>query len=702
MPSARDPAPLDLRQHHGVETPEHVEVRLELAGVGSRVAAALLDTILVYLSLMLLILVGSDVGDVGGAGGGWVTAVFILLLFALIWGYFAAFEAWNGGRTPGKQALGIRVAMDTGQPVTAGAAVVRNLVRLLDCYFPFLPVLPALLLMFLNKSNKRLGDMAAGTIVVRDRPTDWMLGAVSPAPPQEEPVETGPPELSEDEFRLLDRFLGRLNELNAAVQVRITTELARRFEGRIPRRTDDAQAYLVQVFAEEQQKRRGRFATRARTGGAGARGERRAQRPVPRPRQAGDAAGALSASRLPRGSGAVVGLRAGVLRPVHRPRGDGLRDDPRAPDTRRRNRVAHNGEPRGAGGAAAGGGTQLRPGRGRAAPGDRRRHHQQQHPGVVRGVRRRAHLWPAHRVAADRQRDDAGPRFRVVQELRRARLLDDVRGGPRGAGADGDLHLGGGGIPARESDHRPGRPDSEGRTGPRRARRRADGGGRRNAARDRGDDRRPALDQRCPRDLEVRRQCDDGRLPSPLPRQRLGLPQDVSCCLRNNRDSPVHGRRMVRALIRERPCRVERPLHASRRPVGDVRGRPRRRRERHVVCRGRALPSPRDGGPCGNVRERGRRKGEVCNLHGRHDGGGCCKRIRRRAGQRGRGGRGCLSAHPRAQRAHSGGGGVAVGLRRVLGRGDRTTTGADRPVDRHTTLWITVRVPTLHGVIHLT
>ena len=272
MPSARDPAPLDLRQHHGVETPEHVEVRLELAGVGSRVAAALLDTILAYLSLLLLILVGSNVADVGGAAGGWVIAVFILLLFALVWGYFAAFEAWNGGRTPGKQALGIRVVMDTGQPVTAGAAVVRNLVRLLDCYFPFLPVLPALLMMFLNKSNKRLGDMAAGTIVVRDRPTDWVLGAVSPAPPQEEPVETGPPELSEDEFRLLDRFLGRLNELNAAVQVRITTELARRFEGRIPRRTDDAQAYLVQVFAEEQQKRRGRFATRARTGGAGAAG----------------------------------------------------------------------------------------------------------------------------------------------------------------------------------------------------------------------------------------------------------------------------------------------------------------------------------------------------------------------------------------------------------------------------------------------
>ena len=274
MPSARDPAPIDLRQHHGVETPEHVEVRLELAGVGSRMAAAVLDTIIIYLSLLAITLVGGRVWGAGlGAAGSWFLALLILLVYGVIWGYFAAFEVWNGGRTPGKQALGIRVVMDTGQRVTTGAAVVRNLVRMLDCYFPFLPILPAMLLMFLNKSNKRLGDMAAGTIVVRDRPTDWALGGVPAPVDQEEPVETGPPELSDDEFRLLDRFLGRLNELEPAVQVRITQELAKRFENRIPRRSHDAQAYLVQVFAEEQQKRRGRFATRARTGaGAGTAG----------------------------------------------------------------------------------------------------------------------------------------------------------------------------------------------------------------------------------------------------------------------------------------------------------------------------------------------------------------------------------------------------------------------------------------------
>ena len=309
-PSARDLSPLDLRQHHGVETPEHVEVRLELAGVGSRMAAAVLDTIIIYFSLLGIMLVGGRVGGVFGSAGSWFMAFLILLLYGIVWGYFAAFEAWNGGRTLGKQALGIRVVMDTGQRVTTGAAVVRNLVRLLDCYFPFLPVLPAMLLMFLNKSNKRLGDMAAGTIVVRDRPTDWTLGAMPAPVDEEEPVETGPPELTDDEFRLLDRFLGRLNDLEPGVQVRITQELAKRFEDRIPRRTHDAQAYLVQVFAEEQQKRRGRFATRARIGsGAGTAGRTTvtAERFLARKREGWEAFRTL-ASRMERsGIGALAG-----------------------------------------------------------------------------------------------------------------------------------------------------------------------------------------------------------------------------------------------------------------------------------------------------------------------------------------------------------------------------------------------------------
>ncbi len=269
--SARD---LDLRQHHGVETPEHVDVQFELAGVGSRLAAGLLDLLLLSIGLFALWIGGEAIlGSLFSSRGvarSWLSAAMILLTFCFLWGYFTLFEALNGGRTPGKQALGIRVVMDTGRSITGPAAVVRNLVRFVDCYFP-IPFAPALLSMFLHPSNKRPGDMAAGTIVVRDHPTDWTLGGPAGAAeePVAEPLETGPPELSEEEFRLLDRFLGRINDLTPEVQVRITTDLVRRFEQRIPRRSGDLQGYLVTVFAEEQRKRRSRFAPRAKAGAAG-------------------------------------------------------------------------------------------------------------------------------------------------------------------------------------------------------------------------------------------------------------------------------------------------------------------------------------------------------------------------------------------------------------------------------------------------
>jgi len=267
--SARD---LDLRQHHGVETPEHVDVRFELAGVGSRMAAGLLDLLLLFLGLMVVWIGGGViVGGVFSRQGmlqGWFAAVMVLIMFSGVWGYFTLFEALNGGRTPGKQLLGIRVVMDTGRSITPAAALIRNLVRILDCYFP-IPFAPALVTMFLHPSNKRPGDLAAGTIVVRDRPTDWVLGAATESESAADPIETGPPELSEDEFRLLDRFLARLSELNPDVQVRLTADLVRRFETRIPRRNADPQGYLVTVFAEEQRKRRSRFAPRAQAGAAG-------------------------------------------------------------------------------------------------------------------------------------------------------------------------------------------------------------------------------------------------------------------------------------------------------------------------------------------------------------------------------------------------------------------------------------------------
>jgi uncharacterized membrane protein SpoIIM required for sporulation/uncharacterized RDD family membrane protein YckC len=266
--AARGPAPLDLRERHGIETPEHVDVHLELAGVGSRAAAFVLDTLLLTVGLMVLsiVLAGVSSGTKTTQGESWANAVLILVLFFSVPGYFVLFEGLNGGRTLGKQALGIRVVMDTGRAITFTAAVVRNLVRLLDCFA--LAGVPALLSAFLSKSHKRPGDFAAGTVVVRDRPTERLLQAL-PEVAEPELVEAGPPDLTDDEFRLLDRFLARLHELDPQVQNRMALELARRFEQRAPRRTADTYAYLTQLFGEEQRKRRSRFGTRAQAGAAG-------------------------------------------------------------------------------------------------------------------------------------------------------------------------------------------------------------------------------------------------------------------------------------------------------------------------------------------------------------------------------------------------------------------------------------------------
>src|SRR5207249_7099636 len=148
--------------------------------------------------------------------GRWATLVsvlFVVVLFVLTWGYFLLFEAFNDGRTPGKRLTGIRVVMDTGHRLTFTAAAVRNLVRVVDAQ-PLFSYLLGFGFVLFHPQNKRLGDIVAGTIVVRDRPEDVRLGAVAGAADAaagREAVETGPPELSDEEFRLLDQFLERLD-----------------------------------------------------------------------------------------------------------------------------------------------------------------------------------------------------------------------------------------------------------------------------------------------------------------------------------------------------------------------------------------------------------------------------------------------------------------------------------------------------------
>ena len=144
-----------------VLTPEHVEIRLEPAGLGRRFLALLADLVLVVAASSL---VGTLAGTLLPGGLGPIAAALALL--ALTWGYHVYFEVRQKGQSPGKRMVGIRVVDGRGLPVSAEQSFVRNVVRVLDA----LPVGYALgaVACGLDPLGRRLGDLAAGTLGVRE------------------------------------------------------------------------------------------------------------------------------------------------------------------------------------------------------------------------------------------------------------------------------------------------------------------------------------------------------------------------------------------------------------------------------------------------------------------------------------------------------------------------------------------------------
>jgi uncharacterized RDD family membrane protein YckC len=140
-----------------VPTPEGIELSLKVAGPMSRARAWLLDLLI---RLAILLVLGMVLGALGKVGSG----LMLLIAFVLEWAYPVLFEVLRNGQTPGKRACDLRVLHEDGTPVQWRASVARNLIRAVD----FLPVFYGfgLIAMMLNRDFKRLGDLAAGTIVV--------------------------------------------------------------------------------------------------------------------------------------------------------------------------------------------------------------------------------------------------------------------------------------------------------------------------------------------------------------------------------------------------------------------------------------------------------------------------------------------------------------------------------------------------------
>lgn len=150
-------------------TPENIPLELELAGLGLRFGALFIDlfilgTFFIVLWFFGLILYGvlQTVGQ-----GDFAMAALIVASFICLFGYFILFEALWNGQTPGKRFLGLRVIQDTGFPVTFFQVANRNLVRLADLLPGFFGV--GAISVFCHLQHKRLGDIVAGTVVIKER-----------------------------------------------------------------------------------------------------------------------------------------------------------------------------------------------------------------------------------------------------------------------------------------------------------------------------------------------------------------------------------------------------------------------------------------------------------------------------------------------------------------------------------------------------
>jgi uncharacterized RDD family membrane protein YckC len=157
-----------------IETPERVPLHFALASIGNRFLACAIDHGLQLFAMTIIaiafILVADFVDFEGSLKSApkWVYAILILVVFLIWTGYFIFFEwVWNG-QTPGKRWLKLRVIREDGRPVTFWEAAVRNLLRIFDIMpFPFYSI--GLICVFASNRDQRVGDMVAGSVVVRER-----------------------------------------------------------------------------------------------------------------------------------------------------------------------------------------------------------------------------------------------------------------------------------------------------------------------------------------------------------------------------------------------------------------------------------------------------------------------------------------------------------------------------------------------------
>ena len=212
-----------------IETPELVAIQMPIAGIGSRFVALLVDYLIWFPALFLIMwafsFIGPSLHAFNKLSEQWAIAISVFLIFLFNWGYFTLFEAFWNGRTPGKRVARIRVIQKSGRPIGLFESMARNFIRYVDMIPWVPPYAVAAIAVFATRDHQRLGDLAAGTLVVRDRIEEvpvsqettrtFTANIFAPAMPAPEPQASftlpdhGVAKLSSADLQVLESFFAR-------------------------------------------------------------------------------------------------------------------------------------------------------------------------------------------------------------------------------------------------------------------------------------------------------------------------------------------------------------------------------------------------------------------------------------------------------------------------------------------------------------
>lgn len=256
-----------------IETPEQIDVSLELAGLGSRFVGRVVDWLLKGLLLMVLgavvvVFLTLVSGVVRGESSLYLVVALVSLFYFFALGYDIYFEVRHNGQTPGKRLAGIRVIRESGAPVDFRSAAIRGLLGLAD----FLPAgyLFGGLLILATRRHQRLGDLAAGTLVIRERvealPDDVEEAITHLATPEYTFTGTQLAACSSDDRNILRSFLQRYHELDIERRHQLACRLAEQYIRRLAYPVADpagsgprAERFLASLFRDlESAARQGR------------------------------------------------------------------------------------------------------------------------------------------------------------------------------------------------------------------------------------------------------------------------------------------------------------------------------------------------------------------------------------------------------------------------------------------------------------